>query len=370
MLIRRTISFLSLLSSVAGADLDISSGDQDCIEYNGGQDEHITVVNVVKTRVEAFPVIINTFIQQNTSVNFQGGVTLTINNAPTQILTIATGSTTATNTIATTILPGNVQVFQTTNIINFPVVIKTFLQQNTIIQGGGGVNIVINNAPTYIFTTATGTSTEIVTVTSTVTTSNSAPTSFILSPSAVAGLGPRQLSRPQYISPSGTIIPGCSDAQIFSISNGQLSSGNNLVSVNEGVASAPFVAAQAIEKISTTFSVSDTLEWSNSAFSGNKARFCSQDSRVNALFTLNATIVDCVPQRLFVIPATDCVNGVVLPPSSVSSALPSTTTGSFSNSTSSTVSPAETTSLSQTEGSLTPTSLAGGMNSSTASVSG
>ncbi|KAL2066779.1 hypothetical protein VTL71DRAFT_2851 [Oculimacula yallundae] len=334
MLLKTFFSFLPLLASVAEAFPEFPSGDLGCDVYRGGASQ-ITVVNVVKTRVVVFPVIINTFIQYNTAMNFRGGVKITINNAPTQILTIATGSSLATDTIATTILPGNVQIFQTINIINFPVVIKTFVQHNTIFQAGGGVNVVINNAPTYIFTTATGTSIVTVTVTSTVTTSNTTPTAFILSPvAAIAGPARRQLFIPRYISPAGSIIASCSDAQVFTIDNGRLSSGGNFISVDEGVLSAPFVTAQAISNISTTFSVSDTLQWSNSAFSGGRARFCSQGGLVNALFTLNATLIDCSPQDLFVISSGACVDGVIvpLPSSSASSALPSTPTTSSSSS--------------------------------------
>ncbi len=62
-----------------------------------------------------------------------------------------------------------VEVFAQVNIITFPVVVSTFVQQNTIINFNGGVNIAITNAPTLIVTTATGLSTVTATVTSTVT---------------------------------------------------------------------------------------------------------------------------------------------------------------------------------------------------------
>ncbi|KAL2068483.1 hypothetical protein VTL71DRAFT_16581 [Oculimacula yallundae] len=284
-------------------------------------------------------------------------ITIRIDNAPTQILSIATGVSTATNTVATTIFPGNVQVFQTTNIINFPVIISTFIQQNTIIQGDGGINIVINNAPTTIFTTATGTSTVTATVTSTVTTSNSVPTAFILSPAPAVAQARRQLSILRYISPTGNISTSCSEAQVFTIANGQLLSGGSLVSVNRGVASAPFVAAQAINDISTTFSISDTLQWSNPAFSGGKARFCSGGGRLNMLFTLNATLIDCTEQNLFVIPASACVNGDIVSSTSTSSTSTSTSLGVSSSSTSI---PVTSSSLSESESSSTSPSSSSG----------
>ncbi|CZS92487.1 uncharacterized protein RAG0_03081 [Rhynchosporium agropyri] len=355
-MLKTVFSFIALLALVVEAIPSVLQRDLGCAVGNGGPGgviTQITVVNVVRTRVVVFPIIINTFIQQNTVLNFQGGVTIIVTNAPTRILTIATGSSIATNTIATTVLPGNIQVFQTTNIINFPVIISTFIQQNTIIQGGGGVNIVITNAPTHIFTTAIGTSTVTATVTNTITTNDSVPTAFILAPVAVASVrrsrrARRQISGPQYISPAGDIVARCSNAQVFTITNGQLSSEGSFLSVNRGVGSAPFVTAQAINDISTTFSISDTLEWSNPAFSGGRARFCSQNGRVNALFTLNATLADCTIQNLFVIPAAACVDGVIISSSSTPSASTNTPVDS---SPSSTFVPFTTTSPSQSESS-------------------
>ncbi|CZT04673.1 uncharacterized protein RAG0_11058 [Rhynchosporium agropyri] len=141
--------------------------------YGNGGNGGTTVVNqVVTTEVVIYQIVINTFIQQNTVLNFGGGFTVVVNNAPTQILTIGEGTKTATNTAVTTVMPapggGDINIYQTVNIINYPVVISTLVTQNTIIQGGGGVNIIINNAPTFILTTATGTSTVTATVTSTV----------------------------------------------------------------------------------------------------------------------------------------------------------------------------------------------------------
>jgi len=76
MLIKTFVSFFSLLALVAGAIPEVLPRDQLCVVGNGGQGggvTQITVVNIVRTQTVVFPVIINTFIQQNTVLNFQGG---------------------------------------------------------------------------------------------------------------------------------------------------------------------------------------------------------------------------------------------------------------------------------------------------------
>ncbi|CZT49591.1 uncharacterized protein RSE6_10463 [Rhynchosporium secalis] len=332
MFIQACVSFLPFLAGMAAAVPLVQERDG-CEVYvggggSGGSGPTRTIINkIITTEIVYFPIVINTFINQNTILNFIGGVTININNAPTQILTIATGSSTATNTAVTTVLPGNINIFQTVNIINFPVVISTFVQQNTIIQATGGINIVINNAPTFVLTTATATSTVTSTLTSTVTTSaTSAPTSFLLAPAAAANPG-RRLRRQaaqQFVGPNGGLVYQCSDAVVYTIDNGQLTSNGQFVSTNTGTTSELFLTSLAIGDISTTFSISDRLAWSNPAFEGGAARFCATSLSTFALFTANATVDGCVPQSLNVVPASSCNNGVISSSSSTSSTQSST----------------------------------------------
>jgi hypothetical protein len=47
-----------------------------------------------------------------------------------------------------------------TQVVVYPVLINTYLERNTVINIIGGLNIIINNAPTSISTTLTATVTE------------------------------------------------------------------------------------------------------------------------------------------------------------------------------------------------------------------
>ncbi|KAL2065976.1 hypothetical protein VTL71DRAFT_2047 [Oculimacula yallundae] len=355
------VSLLLLFARVAVAFPVIPAADV-CLPIGGrisGGDIATSIINVVTIEVIIIPIVIDTIVEHNTILRFLGCVTIRVNNAPTQILTVAYGTTSATRTATTTVLPGNVNIYETTNIVNYPVTISTFIQQNTIIQGGGGVNVIINNAPTFILTTAIGTSTETATatVTSTITTSNSLPTSFLLSPLtavAPAQKSRRQVSNQQFITSGGDILSSCSQASIFTINNGQLSVGVNVFSTDGGVPSALFSASQAIGNISTAFSISDRLVWSNTAFSGGQARFCSVGGRITALFTANATVPGCAIQNLFAIPAASCRDGIVVSSSSNVFSLP-TPTGSISSSRSSFTTTASTSSPSPSSSSLIST---------------
>lgn len=67
-----------------------------CLPESGG------IVQIhVSTNVVSYPVYINTYITTNTTININGGVTININNAPTQIDTTLTA--TATETFTSTV---------------------------------------------------------------------------------------------------------------------------------------------------------------------------------------------------------------------------------------------------------------------------
>jgi hypothetical protein len=52
----------------------------------------------IETQVINYPIYINTFIESNTIININGGITINVNNAPTQLVTTVTANTTATVT--------------------------------------------------------------------------------------------------------------------------------------------------------------------------------------------------------------------------------------------------------------------------------
>ncbi|KAL2072901.1 hypothetical protein VTL71DRAFT_12244 [Oculimacula yallundae] len=371
MLIQAWVSFLPFLARIAGAVPVVHERDS-CDIFVGGGNRPTTINKIITTEIVYFPILIDTFISQNTVLRFRGGVAINVYNAPTQVRTIATGTSTATNTAVTTILPGNINIFQTINIINFPVVISTFVEQNTIIQANGGINIVINNAPTFVLTTAIATSTITATVTSTVNTSNSVPTAFLLAP--VTDFNParrlrRQAAQQQFIGFNGNIVTQCTEATVFSINNGQLTSNGNVVSTDTGVVSALFQTSQAIGNISTSFSITDRLIWSNTAFSQGVARFCSTGRSTFALFTTDATIAGCSPQTLIAVPASSCNNGVVGSSSSLSSIQSSTSPSSLSSVPSPTSATSSASSLSEASTSLSSLSSATSSISTTSSAS-
>lgn len=62
---------------------------------NGGSP---SVVFITTCEVE-YPVVINTFIEDNTIITINGGVTININNAPTSLITTVTGTDTVTSTV-------------------------------------------------------------------------------------------------------------------------------------------------------------------------------------------------------------------------------------------------------------------------------
>ncbi|XMA20798.1 hypothetical protein WAI453_013589 [Rhynchosporium graminicola] len=353
----QTWTSLLLFLAVIVAAIPMVQERDGCQVFTSSGSPSKTIINkIITTEILYFPVVINTFIYQNTNLKFAGGVTINVYNAPTQILTIATGTSTATNTAITTVLPGNINIFQTVNIIKFPVIISTFVQQNTIIQATGGINIIINNAPTFVLTTVTATSTILTTVTSTVTSSNIVPTSFLLAPVAeTPGRKLRRQATQQFVAPNGTLVDQCSDAAIYTINNSQLISNGKIVSSNRGESSAIFQISLAIGDISTSFTITDRLTWSNPAFEGGLARFCSTTLSTFALFATNAKIDGCITQILSVIPASSCNrnNSEVISSSSPSSTQSSISLSSSSSALSSTLNTSTASSSSETSATST-----------------
>jgi len=126
MLVNTLVSLVPLLAGLVNA-VPVQQLDERanvCVlttnENNGGGSGPITIIKVITTDVVQYPVLINTYIAQNTVLRYNGGklqphllniayshnilgVEINIYNAPTQVITVATGSRTATNTAVTTV---------------------------------------------------------------------------------------------------------------------------------------------------------------------------------------------------------------------------------------------------------------------------
>jgi len=197
-------------------------------------------------------------------------------------------------------------------VVEYPVHIDTYISADTAIIINGGVTININNAPTTLVTDVIATSTELVPVATIV---PGAPFLLALAPAA----GPvkkRQALSASYIDPSGAVTPECSTAAAFALSNGQLESDGELVSTNAGVTSAPFTTSAIVGNISTTFALTGTtLTWTNAAFTGGAAAFCSlPDGTVVSVFTTAPVGTTCVPVNLVAVSPSSCIsNGTSSP---------------------------------------------------------
>lgn len=102
---------------------------------------------------------------------------------------------------------------------------------------------------------------------------------FLLEVQRIDGsaLGKRQQLTPEtsWLMENGNTTTDSSRAAVCSIDrDGHLHINNNIMSVNEGVPSAPFVANLGTFSISTKFSTTNTvLGWTNSTFSNGTAQF-------------------------------------------------------------------------------------------------
>ncbi|CAJ2503750.1 Uu.00g111440.m01.CDS01 [Anthostomella pinea] len=124
-----------------------------------------------------------------------------------------------------------------------------------------------------------------------------------------------------FISGAGPINPDvCTDATLFSLTDGELISGGQAVSTEPGVAFAP-IRVSPTGSISTTFSVvNGLLEWYNAAFLDGKAGFCQvAPGQVYATFSTPSTFpAGCEVVSLVVYEAVACQNGVIVDPAASS----------------------------------------------------
>lgn len=246
---------------------------------------------------------------------------------------VGTTTSTVTNTATTTLIPGDGGVTTTiapvVNVINFPVVIDTFIQQNTIINNQGAT-IIVNNAPTSIFTTATGTST----VTETVTSIAQPTSTFILQPTAAAVVKRSFFSRRQdtaiFVAGDGSIVSSCAQAARYSIADGRLFVDGSVISTNVNTTSIVFAPQGTNGTIQTTFSVAAQLAWTNAAFVNGAAVFNIVDNELVARFD---GLTNGQEFTLASIDASACQDGTIVTSSTTTSSSTSTTDSSSSTST-------------------------------------
>ncbi|KAL3422478.1 hypothetical protein PVAG01_06634 [Phlyctema vagabunda] len=216
---------------------------------------------------------------------------------------------------------------------HYPVVINQYFDANTIININGGVQININNAPTFLSTVVTATasatstlttnvrvtSTQVISATVTATsTFTSTATGIVSSALAEATSSaapfvieidiPSAKARRQkdidnlYLTSSGLVVKDNFQASIFKIISEQLVSDELPIAVNyPGNASAIFQASSS-GAISTSFvSSGDGLSWINLAFSGGEAVFCLLGDTIRVVFD-GSSVDNCIAVTLGIRP--------------------------------------------------------------------
>ncbi|KAK6199846.1 hypothetical protein LQW54_009828 [Pestalotiopsis sp. IQ-011] len=122
----------------------------------------------------------------------------------------------------------------------------------------------------------------------------------------------RRQSDGGFIGGAGPANPAsCSDASGFDLTDGQLTSGGELVATEPGVASMVLRVSPAGGSINTTLAVvGGVLHWFNDAFYGGEAAFC-QDAggRVNVVFTEGGAPAGCAEVSVIAYPASQCRDG-------------------------------------------------------------
>ncbi|KAL3420361.1 hypothetical protein PVAG01_08860 [Phlyctema vagabunda] len=178
-----------------------------------------------------------------------------------------------------------VQVNVSTVAVAYPVYISTYITADTIININGGVTININNAPTFLSTVVTATTTSVVTVTdvttatatATVTPSDPFVISLITAPGAK-----RQASTEGYVGFSGNtanIVFDKSEAALFTLSGSELLTQDSIVGLTSAELTTgygPFEIFGTAPFISTTFNaqIGGPVSFTNGAFTGGSAKFC------------------------------------------------------------------------------------------------
>lgn len=187
--------------------------------------------------------------------------------------------------------PGVATVTVVPNAVEYPIEISTYISANTVINvNGNNDNIIINNAPTSLVTTVTGTSTTFSTVGPSVTpavTSVNEPIILAINNNAIAK-NKRQAGYLGYLGQSGAVATACQQATTLSLLNGELFTAAGLqFSTNPGVPYAPLTANPGAGSITGTFGVDGVLVWDNANFTGGSASFCIQQSSntIEAVFT-------------------------------------------------------------------------------------
>lgn len=122
----------------------------------------------------------------------------------------------------------------------------------------------------------------------------------------------RRQSGGGFIGGAGPANPAsCSDASGFNLTDGQLTSGGELVATEPGVNSMVLRVSPAGGSINTTLAVvGGVLHWFNDAFYRGEAAFCQDaDGRVNLVFSQGGAPVGCAEVSVVAYPASQCRDG-------------------------------------------------------------
>jgi hypothetical protein len=173
------------------------------------------------------------------------------------------------------------EVTVTHRVVHYPVVINTQINADTVIIINGGITINVSTAPTLNSTTVTATSTETITETETET---AEATPFVLTIEAGAVPKAKRQEAVSYLQTDGTITTSCNDADSYEVSSGHLFGEGLIYAAPPAALSAVFSTGNR-GNITTTFSLSPELAWTNGAFGNTDVIFCQISGVVQAIFS-------------------------------------------------------------------------------------
>ena len=254
---------------------------------------------------------------------------------PTSTVTVTAGAAGAAGAVGAAGTTTTVTVGQATTVYIYPTAVSTYVPTNTVINIFNNYITINNAPTTLITTvlaTSTQVSTTTATTTATTTTTGALtnyPTPFVLALIGNAAKVKRQSSG-SYAQGAGTTNT-CSSGSQFVLTNGQLVFvGGSAVSVAPGLNYAPFLTSSG--SVSSGFSISSTsgfLQWSNSAFASAVVTFGLSGGVLEAVFNIAYAPSGFTSAQLLVVPVASCPsNGTTTSGNSTTSTPPTNGTSS------------------------------------------
>ncbi|KAI9679549.1 MAG: hypothetical protein M1817_005571 [Caeruleum heppii] len=314
----------------------------------------------IREQIVRFPININTFAARNTVLNING-ITINVNNAPTQVIINTFGTTTQTLTsTSTSTFSSSLPSAQVGSLLQAGSFGESFASSVAAAATASSSVAVPSSAATSGPVAAGSSPTQVPAPAVASSASQSVASDFLLAVGGAAGpaatqssvarrhvepskrVSRRQTINTQLLSESSNATTNeCSQAKAFQIRQGQLFRDGNIVSVDPGTPNALFSSLGSTGSITTEFGVAgDDLQWVNPQFSNGAAYFCQVPSGdIYAIFAAEPIVPNCANVSLSRFLRAQC------PPSS------GATTGSISPS------PFSAGSGTATEPSVAPTSI-------------